>query len=231
MRVDLSLYVLLDPARAGGRALPDIAAAAVRGGATLVQLRDKERETRALVNEARAIKRVLARLRVPLLINDRVDVALASGADGVHLGRDDLDLATARRLLGPRAIIGASSRSRADIEALVFGAIDYVCIGGVFATSSKDNPDPPIGVDGFRRLAGIVRERAPGLPVGAIAGIDETNAAEVMRAGADGIAVISAVTAAADPEAAARRLKAIVDQACNERPVLSSLSPVGRGMG
>jgi thiamine-phosphate pyrophosphorylase len=193
--------------------LPDIAAAAVRGGATLVQLRDKERETRAFVNEARAIKRMLAGSRVPLLINDRVDVALACGANGVHLGRDDLDLTTARRLLGPRAIIGASSRSRADLEALAFGAIDYVCIGGVFATASKDNPDKPIGVEGFRRLAGIVRERAPGLPVGAIAGIDEKNAAEVMRAGADGIAVISAVTAAADPEAAARRLRAIVDAA------------------
>jgi thiamine-phosphate pyrophosphorylase len=217
MRVDLSLYVLVDPARAGGRPLAEVAAAAVRGGATLVQLRDKESETRALVDEARAIKRALAGSRVPLLINDRVDVALASGADGVHLGGDDLDLATARRLLGPRAIIGASSRSRADIEALVFGAIDYVCIGGVFATSSKDNPDKPIGVAGFRELARIVRERAPALPVGAIAGIDEKNAAEVMRAGADGIAVISAVTAAADPEAAARRLRAIVDAAKNAR--------------
>ncbi len=231
MRADLSLYVLLDPARAGGRALPEIVAAAVRGGATLVQLRDKVSETRALVDEASAIKRALAGSRVPLLINDRVDVALASGADGVHLGRDDLGLATARRLLGPRAIIGATSRSRADIEALAFGAIDYVCIGGVFATSSKDNPDPPIGVAGFKELARIVRARAPGLPVGAIAGIDENNAAEVMRAGADGIAVISAVSAAADPEAAARRLRAIVDAVRNERPVLSSLSPVGRGMG
>lgn len=213
MRVDLSLYVLVDMARAGGRPLADVAAAAVRGGATLVQLRDKASETRALVDEASAIKRALAGSQVPLLINDRLDVALASGADGVHLGRGDLDLATARRLLGPRAIIGASSRSRADIEALVFGAIDYVCIGGVFATSSKENPDKPIGLAGFKDLARIVRECAPGLPVGAIAGIDENNAAEVMRAGADGIAVISAVTAAADPEAAARRLRAIVDAA------------------
>jgi thiamine-phosphate pyrophosphorylase len=217
MRVDLSLYVLLDPARAGGRALPEIVAAAVRGGATLVQLRDKRSETCALVDEASAIKRALAGSRVPLLINDRIDVALASGADGVHLGRDDLELATARRLLGPRAIIGASSRSRADIEALAFGAIDYVCIGGVFATLSKDNPDKPIGVAGFKELARMVRERAPGLPVGAIAGIDESNAAEVMRAGADGIAVISAVTAATDPEAAARRLRAIMDGAKNAR--------------
>ena len=140
---------------AGGRS-PELAAAAVRGGATLVQLRDKASETRALVDEAKAIKRVLAGSRVPLLINDRVDVALASGADGVHLGRDDLDLATARRLLGPRAIIGASSRSRADIEALAFGAIDYVCIGGVFVTASKDNPgqaDRDCGLQGSSRAS------------------------------------------------------------------------------
>jgi thiamine-phosphate pyrophosphorylase len=211
MRLDVSLYVLVDPARAGGRPLAEIAAAAVRGGATLVQLRDKTSETRGLVDEASAIRRALS--GVPLLINDRVDVALAAGADGVHLGRDDLDLRTGRRLLGPRAIIGASAKSRADIEALPFGAIDYVCIGGVFATSSKDNPDPPIGVDGFRALAALVRERAPGLPVGAIAGIDAGNAGAIMRAGADGIAVISAVVAAADPEAAARELRQIVDQA------------------
>jgi thiamine-phosphate pyrophosphorylase len=229
MRVDLSLYVLVDPARAGGRPPAEIAAAAVRGGATLIQLRDKTSGTRALVNEASAIKRVVG--TVPLLINDRADVALAAGADGVHLGQDDLDWRTARRLLGPRAIIGASAKSRADIEALPFGAIDYVCIGGVFATSSKDNPDPPIGVDGFRALAAPVRERAPGLPVGAIAGIDATNAADTVRAGADGIAVISAVVAALDPEQAARELRKIVDAELGARGGISSLSPTGRGMG
>jgi thiamine-phosphate pyrophosphorylase len=219
MRLDLSLYVLVDPARAGGRSLAEVAAAAVRGGATLVQLRDKTGETRALVAEANAIKRALVNSGVPLLINDRVDVALAAGADGVHLGRDDLDLRTARRLLGPRAIIGASAKSRADIEAIPFGAIDYVCIGGVFATLSKDNPDPPIGVNGFKELAALVRERAPGLPVGAIAGIDATNAGVIMRAGADGIAVISAVVAAADPERAARELREIVDLVKRDRGV------------
>ncbi len=216
MRLDLTLYVLVDPARAGGRPLAEIAAAAARGGATLVQLRDKRSQTRALVEAASAIKRALAGSGVPLLVNDRVDVALAAGADGVHLGRDDLDVVTARRLMGPRAVIGASAKSRADIEALALGAIDYVCIGGVFATASKDNPDPPIGVAGFRALVGLMRERAPQLPVGAIAGIDEGNAAEIVRAGADGVAVISAVTAAADPEAATRRLRAIVDAAKTE---------------
>ena len=121
--------------------------------------------------------------------------------------------AEARRLLGPQAIIGATVRNEADVAALRPGAIDYVCIGGVFATASKDNPDPPIGLVGLSRLAKLVRERAPSIPVGAIAGIDAGNAAEVIRAGADGIAVVSAVVAAADPEAAARKLRALVDQA------------------
>lgn len=214
-RLDLSLYVIVDPARAGGRPLAEIAAAAARGGATLVQLRDKTGETRTLVEEAKVIKRALG--GVPLLINDRVDVALAAGADGVHLGHDDLDWRAARRLMGPRPIIGASAKRRAEIDALPLGAVDYVCIGGVFATSSKDNPDPPIGVDGFRALAALVRERAPALPVGAIAGIDAANAGAVMRAGADGIAVISAVVAAENPERAARELRGIVDAALAKR--------------
>src|SRR5688572_31569711 len=98
MSVDLSLYVLVDPAQAKGRSLADVAVAAARGGATLIQLRDKSGETRTLVEEARAIKRALAGSDVPILVNDRVDVALASGAEGVHLGRDDLDPITARRI-------------------------------------------------------------------------------------------------------------------------------------
>jgi thiamine-phosphate pyrophosphorylase len=223
---DLSLYVLADPARAGGRPLAEIAAAVARGGATLVQLRDKSGSTRALMEETGAIKRALAGSGVPLLVNDRVDVALAAGADGVHLGRDDLDCASARRLLGPRAIVGATVRNEADVEALAPGAVDYVCIGGVFSTTSKDNSDPPIGLTGFSRLARLARARAPGIPVGAIAGIDETNAAGVIRAGADGIAVMSAVIAAPDPEAAARRLRALVDAAKANHS--GSLSPRGR---
>jgi thiamine-phosphate pyrophosphorylase len=219
MNVDLTLYVLVDPARAHGRSLAEVAAAAARGGATLIQLRDKSGETRTLVEEATVIKRSLAGSGVPILVNDRVDVVLAAGADGVHLGRDDLDPITARRLLGPRAIIGATVRADADVAALAPGAIDYVCIGGVFATTSKDNPDPPIGVHGLAHLARLVRERMPWMPVGAIAGIDEGNAGDVMRAGADGVAVVSAVTAAGDPESAARRLRAIVDGARSKRGV------------
>ena len=138
---------------------------------------------------------------------------LAAGADGIHVGRDDLDPATARRLLGPRAIIGVSIKNESDVAKLPVGAVDYACIGGVFATGSKDNPDPPIGLDGLRRLRELLRARAPQLPVGAIAGITEENAAAVIGAGAEGIAVISAVIAANDAEAAARRLRALVDAA------------------
>lgn len=217
MKVDLTLYVLVDPAQAGGRSLAETAAAAVRGGTTLLQLRNKTGTTRELVEQARAIKQALAGTGVPLLVNDRVDVALAAGADGVHLGRDDLAAREARRLLGPKAIIGSTVRSEADVAALAPGAIDYVCIGGVFATKSKDNPDPPIGLNGLARLGRLVRERAFDIPVGAIAGIDERNAGEVVRAGADGIAVVSAVIAAADPEAAARKLRGIVDMAKAQR--------------
>ena len=213
MKLDISLYVLVDPAVARGKPLAALAAAAARGGATLVQLRDKAGTTRALIDEAIAIKQALRGFGVPLIVNDRADVALAAGADGIHVGRDDLDPASARRLLGPRAIIGASIKNEADVAGLAVGAVDYACIGGVFATASKDNPDPPIGLEGFRRLNKLLRARAPQLPVGAIAGIDAENAAAVIGAGAEGIAVISAVIAAGEPEAAARRLRALVDAA------------------
>lgn len=213
MKLDISLYVLADPAVARGKPLDSLVAAAARGGATLVQLRDKAGTTERLVAETLAIKQALRGFRVPLIINDRADVALAASADGIHLGRDDLDPGTARRLLGPRAIIGVSIKSESDVAKLPIGAVDYAFIGGVFATGSKDNPDPPIGLAGFSRLRALLRARAPQLPVGAIAGINEENAAAVIGAGAEGIAVISAVIAAGDAEAAARRLRALVDAA------------------
>ena len=216
MKLDLSLYVLVDPAVARRKPLDRLAADAVEGGATLVQLRDKQGSTRTLIEEARAIKDAIRASQVPLIVNDRADVALAAGADGVHVGRDDIDPVTLRRMLGPRAIIGVSIKNEADIAALAAGAVDYACIGGVFATTSKDNPDPPIGLGGFRRLHALLRERAPQLPVGAIAGINEQNAGEIVGAGAEGIAVISAVIAADNAKDAARRLRAIVDAAKRE---------------
>jgi thiamine-phosphate pyrophosphorylase len=220
MKVDLSLYVLIDPAQARGRPLPEIAAAAVRGGATLIQLRDKTGTTRDMIDSARAIKTALAGSGVPLLVNDRVDVALAAEADGVHLGREDMDPRTARKLLGPDAIIGATVRSEADVVALAPEAIDYVCIGGVFATASKNNPDAPTGLTGLVRLALRARDTARGIPVGAIAGINESNAGSVINAGADGVAIVSAIAAAADPEATARRIRGVVDAELAKRELV-----------
>ena len=217
--VDVRLYALVDPHRAGAFALDDLAHRVASGGATLIQLRDKESDTRAFIAQARAVKAKLRGLGAPLLINDRVDVALASEADGVHLGQNDMTPQDARRLLGPRAIIGLTVRSLAEAQAAPVEFIDYVAIGGVFATTSKDNPDPPVGLEGFNAIAAAVRRRAPEMPIAAIAGIDHTNAADVIAAGADGVAVSSALSLAPDPAAAARELRAIVDRALAARGI------------
>lgn len=209
--VDLKLYALLDPERAGGRSLADLARSLVAGGATLLQLRDKHGATRQMIEAARAIKGAVRGSGVPLLINDRIDVALAAEADGVHVGWDDMSVEDARRLLGPAAVIGLSIKTSEHVARAPLDMLDYVCVGGVFATSSKDNPDPPVGLAGLRRLLSEIRARAPGLPAGAIAGVDASNAAGVVQAGADGVAVISALSLAPDPEAAAAELRLIVD--------------------
>jgi thiamine-phosphate pyrophosphorylase len=209
--VDLRLYALLDPERAGGTTLGGLAQAVADGGATLVQLRDKLGSTRQLVAQARDLKAVLAPRSIPLLVNDRVDVALAAAADGVHVGQDDMEPEDARRLLGPGAIIGLSIKTVPQAQAVPVGVVDYVCIGGVFATASKHNPAPPVGIDGLKSILTVMRQRAPRLPIGAIAGIDATNAAAVMAAGVDGIAVISALSLASDASGAARTLRGIVD--------------------
>lgn len=211
MRVDLRLYALVYPDVRGGHDLARLSREVAQGGATLVQLRDKTGSTLRMIEEARAIKQALSGSGVPLLINDRVDVALASGADGVHVGWDDMPVADARRLLGREAIIGLSIKTAEQVAKAPLELLDYVCIGGVFQTSSKDNKEPPVRPDGFAKLAALVRARAPYLPVGAIAGIDAGNAAEVIAAGADGVAVISALSGASDPVAAAQNLRAIVD--------------------
>jgi thiamine-phosphate pyrophosphorylase len=217
MSADLRLYALVDPERAGGRDLAELAWLVARGGATLVQLRDKVSSTQAMVETARAIRSRLAPLGVPLLVNDRADVAFAAGADGVHLGQDDMAIDDARRLLGPQAVIGLSIKTLRQAADAPIEQLDYACIGGVFATASKDNPDPPIGLAGLRSIFAGMRGRDPDLPIGAIAGIDASNAGSVIAAGADGVAVISALSLAADPQAAARDLRAIVEAALAKR--------------
>jgi thiamine-phosphate pyrophosphorylase len=215
--VDLRLYAIVDPEHAGGHALPELAKLLAAGGASLVQLRDKRSETGTMVETARAVKAALAPFGVPLLVNDRVDVALAAGADGVHVGPTDMAVEDARRLLGPKAIIGFSTKSVAVAEAVPIELIDYVGIGGVYATTSKDNPNPPIGVEGLRRIVDVFQRRKPGFPSCAIAGITAANAGATISAGADGVAVISALSLAPDPTVAAKAMRAVVDTALAER--------------
>jgi thiamine-phosphate pyrophosphorylase len=217
MKLDLRLNAILDPQRAGGHTLTDLARSVVAGGATLLQLRDKTGATRRMVEEARAIKAAVAERGVPLVVNDRVDVALAAHADGVHVGWDDMDARDARRILGADALIGLSINSEERARTAPLDAVDYVGIGGVFATLSKDQANKPIGVEGLARLIALVRDRRPGLPVVSIAGIDAGNAGEAMRAPADGIAVISALSLNDDPAGAARVLRGIVDAALARR--------------
>lgn len=208
--VDLSVYVVLDPSVAGGRPLTEIARAAVAGGATILQYRDKTASTGAMVATTRALLGVVAETGVPLLVNDRVDVALAAEAHGAHVGQDDMAVADARRLLGPGAILGLSLNSVEEGEAAELGLLDYVCGQCAFATASKADAPPPIGVPGIAAIAERVRHRVPGMPVGAISGITAANAGSVVAAGLDGVAVISAVCAAPDPESATRALAAAV---------------------
>jgi thiamine-phosphate pyrophosphorylase len=217
MPVDLRLYAIVDPEHAGGRALPELAKLLAAGGATLVQLRDKKSDTRVMVETARAVKAALKPFRVPLLVNDRIDVALAAQADGVHVGQTDMAVEDARRLLGRNAIIGLSVKSAALAEAAPIDLIDYAGIGGVYATTSKDNPNPPIGVEGLRRIVDVFRRRYPNFPTCAIAGINAANAGATIAAGADGVSVISALSLAPDPTAAANAMRAVVDDALAAR--------------
>jgi thiamine-phosphate pyrophosphorylase len=212
--VDLRLYAVADPAAMAGRDPVEAVCAAVAGGATLVQLRDKRGDARATVALARRLKAALPP-EVPLVINDRVDVAAVAGADGVHLGQRDLAPAAARALLGDDAIVGLTVHH--PHEASADARVDYLGLGPAYATASKDPGEPPLGPAGLARLVVAARERLGPLPACAIAGIDAARADEVVRAGVDGVAVIAALFQAADVEAAARELRAAVDAALHER--------------
>ncbi|KOF12970.1 thiamine-phosphate pyrophosphorylase [Ensifer adhaerens] len=215
-KVDCRLNAIVDARLADKANLADLARTAALNGATLIQYRDKTNSTREMIEQARPIGAALAGTGVPFVINDRVDVALAAGADGVHLGRDDMDAATARSMMGDAAIIGLTVKSEMDAQAAIGSPIDYACIEGVYETLSKHNPDPRVGLEGFARLGVTLLAAKPDLPVGAIAGINVQRAADVDAAGADGVAVISTIFAALDPAAAARELRSSVDKALRE---------------
>lgn len=202
---DLGVYLVTDRASLLGRELLDVVEAAVAGGASMVQLREKTASTRDFVDLARGL---LARLRphgVPLLINDRVDVALAANADGVHVGQDDMTPGDVRALIGPDRILGLSVTGEAETRAAAGQPVDYLGAGPVFATFTKKDAGAPQGLSGLATMLSLAT-----VPVVAIGGIGAANAADVMAAGASGLAVVSAICSAPDPASAAATLRRIV---------------------
>ncbi|AXY41755.1 thiamine phosphate synthase [Halomonas sp. JS92-SW72] len=199
MRLDLSLYLVTDPGLCAERGLVETVVAAVRGGVTVVQLRDKHAGDGAMIDQARRLKAALAGSGVPLIINDRLAVAVESGADGLHIGQDDGEVAAARAALGERALLGLSVQTLEQMARLDAERLDYLGLGPVFATPSKQDHAEPLG---FAGLASLVA--ASPLPAVAIGGLKAEHVAAVRQAGAQGLAVISAICGRPDPELAAR---------------------------
>lgn len=201
----LKLYLVTDRALAGGRNLEAIVLEAVAGGVTMVQLREKDIDTRDFVELALRLKKALQGSGVPLIINDRIDVALAADADGVHIGQSDMPYGMARRLLGPDKIIGLSIENLSQLEEANSLDVDYVAASPVFATPTKTDTARPWGLDGLRRFKQLSVH-----PVVGIGGMNAGTAHDVFAAGADGVAVVSAIVAAGDPCKAAEQILASI---------------------
>jgi len=199
--VDYSLYLVTDQALALGRDIVSVVERAVRGGVTVVQVREKNRETRDFLNISIRIKKTLENHNIPLIINDRIDIALAVGADGVHLGQNDMPIDIARRILGPDRIIGISVSTVDEAIEAENGGADYLAISPVWSTKTKINTPEEVGLEGIDRI-----RKVTDLPLVGIGNIKVENAKSVISAGCNGIAVVSAIMSAPDPELAARKL-------------------------
>ena len=205
--IDYSLYLVTDRSLSKGRSTAEIVAAAVAGGVSCIQLREKSCGTRKFLNEALALQPLLKSRNIPLIINDRLDIALAIEADGVHLGQSDMPLGRARKIAGDSLIIGISAESVDDALRAEQEGADYIGISPVFSTPTKTDIAPPLGLEGVRQIRALVD-----IPLVGIGGINSDNAESVLAAGADGIAVVSAIVSAADPAGAAKKLKTLIDQ-------------------
>jgi thiamine-phosphate pyrophosphorylase len=208
----LRLYLVTDQASLRGRSLLDVVRGAVQGGVSCVQLREKSLNTRDFVTQALAIKALLDPLGVPLVINDRIDVALACQAQGVHLGQSDMPVTMARQMLPPDVFIGLSVENLGDVARAAGQAVDYLGVSPVFATPTKTDTALPWGLAGLRQVRALTD-----LPLVAIGGIHLTNAADVLMAGADGLAVVSAICSADDPAVAARLFRQLMAAGATHR--------------
>jgi len=204
----LRLYLVAGPDDCPGWPLAEVVTAAARGGAGMVQLRHKGVPTADLAAEARALMAMLEPLGVPLLVNDDPYAALEAGAHGVHLGQQDMDPREARRILGPDAVIGWTVKTPEQAREAASMGVDYVGVGPVYASTTKPDAGRVLALEGVVRMRG-----ATDLPMVAIGGIMPGRAGVAVRAGADGVAVVSAVCAADNPEAATRTLLAEIDAA------------------
>ena len=203
-REHLALYAVTDRNCLGGRRLADAVEAAIRGGVTMVQLREKRIDRRDFLAEAEELARICRDFGVPFIVNDDVEIALLSHADGVHLGQDDTDAREARRILGKDAVIGVTARSADEAIAAEAAGADYLGVGAVFGTATKTDTRN-IGVDGLRAITRAVR-----IPAVAIGGVKPSNISALAGSGASGVAVVSAIFGADDIESACRELKAAV---------------------
>lgn len=205
LREDLLLYLVTDPVICGSRGVIPVCREALDAGVRFLQLRDKSAATKDLVATASRLARLAESYGSVFVVNDRVDVAMASGARGVHLGDEDMPPAQARRILGPEAVVGVSVRTREEAERAWREGADYLAANIVFSTPTKPDLREPLGLGGVKALA-----KATPLPLVAIGGICRENAADVMAAGAAGVAVVSAIMGAADPGKAARELLSVL---------------------
>jgi len=208
----LGLYFVTDRALCGRKAVGEVVLQALQGGAACVQLREKEVSTRFFVEEARKIKALMTPFNVPLIINDRIDVALAAGADGVHIGQEDMPYDIARKLMGPQAIIGLSVETWEDVEKAQTLDVDYLGVSPVFETPTKTDTKGSWGLEGLARIKAWSRH-----PLVGIGGLNSSNAADAVRAGADCIAVVSAICSVPDPLKAAGELHDIIHAALEQR--------------
>lgn len=202
-RFDLSLYLVLDPDLCRAVGMVETARLAVRGGATMVQLRDKQATTAEMIVMGLELRAALAGTGVPLIVNDDVDAALAIGADGIHVGQDDMAAVSVRARVGDQMILGLSVETEELAKRVDPAVVDYVGIGPVFATGTKPDHKPPVGFDGLKRIVAL----AP-VPAVAIGGVKGEHAAKIFSAGAKGLAVVSAICGQPDPEAATRLIAA-----------------------
>jgi thiamine-phosphate pyrophosphorylase len=195
------IYLVTDTGACLGKSLESVVSDAVRAGVSVVQLREKKADTREFLEKALALKTILKPAGVPLIINDRLDIALAAGADGVHLGQTDMPYAYARGLLGDKAIIGLSVETWEDVEEAQNSDVAYLGVSPVFPTPTKTDTKIPWGIEGLQKIKKFSRH-----PLVAIGGINETNASEVILAGADSLAVVSAICSADEPFQATKQL-------------------------